>query len=495
MSLRYLAVFTVCALYVGLLYSIPIDGLGLLIDSDSAWHLAAGDLIRETGKIPLHDTWSFTASGYRWYNISWIWDIGVSYVHEHLGWYGQVALATVLTGLTYSIVFYHCWQRSNHFVAAFLITSLTLLSGVILVRPFLVSNLFTVGCLFLFYCIYTRRLRDKWLWILPVIMSAWVNFHGGFIILLVIAFAYLMEDLVTKNIVRVRTLFVVGVGCAFATVLNPEGIFLAEAIWRTLGGEFSHMIVNEWEPLQFKINHVNIWLYFIIVAYFCFYRCKNLKISIAETLLLAVGLVMTLMSVRNLTFVTLAAAPVLATSLAGLFPEIKKTESNPREQWFNSMCLRLNRPSIAVAGMILALLATISLFTPAVARQYPIYGQEIYTNVVDTANWVRKNYPNQHFLTDYDIGGPLVYAARGNPQVFVDGRAETAYPQEVLKDYIKFSKRASDRETIMKKYHMIGAIVHDNKAKHFLRDEPNWKLQFSKNDVSVFIYKPVLRGE
>ncbi|HVZ28134.1 MAG TPA: hypothetical protein VG798_05710, partial [Rhizomicrobium sp.] len=33
----------------------------LLGHYDLGWHLAAGDLIRRNGHIPLHDPWSFTA--------------------------------------------------------------------------------------------------------------------------------------------------------------------------------------------------------------------------------------------------------------------------------------------------------------------------------------------------------------------------------------------------------------------------------------------------
>ena len=50
---------------------------------DLGWHLAAGDLIRERGHIPVQDPWSFTSGGSQWYNLSWLWDVIASVLFQY----------------------------------------------------------------------------------------------------------------------------------------------------------------------------------------------------------------------------------------------------------------------------------------------------------------------------------------------------------------------------------------------------------------------------
>src|SRR5262245_1389117 len=56
----------------------------LLADPDVPWHIAAGDLIRASG-LAQRDPWSFTAGNQPWYNISWLWDVGLSWLYHALG--------------------------------------------------------------------------------------------------------------------------------------------------------------------------------------------------------------------------------------------------------------------------------------------------------------------------------------------------------------------------------------------------------------------------
>src|SRR5215472_4528920 len=60
-----------------------LNGPLLLAHYDLGWHLAAGDLIRERGNIPLQDPWSFTLEDKRWYNLSWLWDVIASVIFQY----------------------------------------------------------------------------------------------------------------------------------------------------------------------------------------------------------------------------------------------------------------------------------------------------------------------------------------------------------------------------------------------------------------------------
>ena len=74
---------------------------------DLGWHLAAGDLIRDQGSIPLHDPWSFTSEGRQWYNLSWLWDVIASVLFQYSKFSGltlfTVACGAVIVGYLTSI--------------------------------------------------------------------------------------------------------------------------------------------------------------------------------------------------------------------------------------------------------------------------------------------------------------------------------------------------------------------------------------------------------
>ena len=55
----------------------------LFFHFDLGWHLAAGDLIRESASVPFQDPWSFTLADKQWYNLSWLWDALASIVFQH----------------------------------------------------------------------------------------------------------------------------------------------------------------------------------------------------------------------------------------------------------------------------------------------------------------------------------------------------------------------------------------------------------------------------
>ena len=62
----------------------------LLGHYDLGWHLAAGDLIREQGNIPLQDPWSFTSAARQWYNLSWLWDVIASVLFQYAKFSGLI---------------------------------------------------------------------------------------------------------------------------------------------------------------------------------------------------------------------------------------------------------------------------------------------------------------------------------------------------------------------------------------------------------------------
>src|SRR5581483_8031080 len=89
-----------CAYY---LLNVPL----MLDHYDLGWHLAAGDLIRSQGSIPVQDPWSFTHGDKQWFNLSWLWDVIASVVLQYTGFGGlvlfSIACGAIIVGYLTSI--------------------------------------------------------------------------------------------------------------------------------------------------------------------------------------------------------------------------------------------------------------------------------------------------------------------------------------------------------------------------------------------------------
>ena len=60
------------------------------------------------------------------------------------------------------------------------------------------------------------------------------------------------------------------------------------------------------------------------------------------------------------------------------------------------------------------------------------------------ARYLQTHFPHARLLNHWNVGGILIFFTRGSVPVFVDGRAATAYPDDLLRDYFKLV-RIGDR--------------------------------------------------
>src|SRR5215510_16377384 len=60
-----------CCLLI-ILFLLVNNSSRLLLDSDTGWHIRAGELILETGAIPRSDPFSHTMGGREWFAWEWL---------------------------------------------------------------------------------------------------------------------------------------------------------------------------------------------------------------------------------------------------------------------------------------------------------------------------------------------------------------------------------------------------------------------------------------
>jgi hypothetical protein len=468
-------------------------------DPDTAWHLAAGDLIRAHG-LPVHDSWSFTAAEQIWYNLSWLFDACASALVS-LGGLPALYTATLVV-FAGSIAFMADYSvrrgASPAAVGLMLFPTIFIVYIGVLARPNMVSVVFSIA----FYCLlYRYRIHGNFmeLLLLPVLMVLWVNMHGGFLLAFLLIGLFLCEACVypaqdaepgmdaviatfihrwrnDKNFRGILSLpllitfwmahnrgwilflpvaaLTLLLGCADGSPRARKGLQLTAIMALCLGatlinpygfgvfyGAFATLntsfaqYVMEWKPIE--IGHNIPFTVWLLIA-LCIGSFTDKRIAFVDRLLGVAMIVLSLSSVRHSLITALLLMPYLTLSLTSLLREsrIGKTLQRSEAVFIADM----QHKSLRVVTACMVLCAITVIYTPWLRDHHlatPIgFPTDSYPSV--EAQYILDHYPQKRFLNHYDLGGYLVYLWRGKQKDFVDGRASSLFSEALLKDYADF---------------------------------------------------------
>ncbi|MEI7669791.1 MAG: hypothetical protein WCJ33_06895 [Pseudomonadota bacterium] len=458
----------------------------ILHDPDTAWHLATGNLIRATGNIPKHDDWSFNTLFDVWYNLSWLFDLALSYLFD-FGGLPAIYFFTVLIFASQVILMTdNCLKRGASFssILIIILPVASIISLGLLARPNMLSALFTI----LFYLILTNA-RDfnkpRLLAILPILMALWVNLHGGFLLAFPIMGFFLIEAWWEKRNVTIYLLLIAF--CLLATLLNPYGYSIYYGAYRTISADFSKYL-NEWKPVD--IGH-NIPMASLIFLMLCFGNINDKKVKIVDRFLAISMTMLSLTSVRHAVIASLLLMPYLSLRItevvthsrfAAIFGKIDVVLANDMQK---------KDIKILALIMLIAVCGLLSFPNPRDELLKEPIGFEKKNFPIKEAEFIAKNYPNLRFFNHYNIGGYLVYLWQGKVKVFVDGRANSLYSDDLLRDYQEFVEARGYghlAELIALQYRIDGLIIPNSLEDTGLwNSNPAWKVVYRGEAATVYL--------
>lgn len=383
-----------------------------LNDADTGWHIAAGYYYRSKG-YSLVDPFSFTTANFHWLNISWLWDEFFSWIDGEGGLYAVALTSAIIAAFMLVFIFRSSIQRSG-LIESFiilLIGSFSLMPG-FLARPHLLAMLL----IFMFYH-YTVRYR---LWLLPIITLALVNIHGSFIAVFSILGAFCLEALMRKDIGRFFKLFAVGIACALVSLLNPLGAGVYEAAERTLGGGLQKYI-EEWQGFVK-------WQYLVYPVIASLLMLTDIKKQRrADLVIFFVWLTAGISAVRYMEIFALLTIPLVSKALH--HRKFLNRLSESFEKDFSKSWLTEIFSLVAIAAVVV--LYAIPKQLEFDASKYP----------VDETKYITEHFPHARVFNYYNAGGYIAYKTGGKVKTFIDGRAETAYPQAVVANFESFMNK------------------------------------------------------
>jgi hypothetical protein len=448
----------------------------LLGHNDLGWHLAAGDLIRDRGNIPFQDPWSFTLGDKQWYNLSWLWDVIASVIFQYTKFSGLIlfvaACGAVIVGYLTSV----CLSSG----ASATSVCLSVLSACLFYPAFATApNMYLAASpntSTMLFCVifYAECLKRTRCFLLPVMMVLWVNLHGGFLLGFLIVGIFCGAALLRRDWANFKIYSFAGAGCLVAIFINPFGWQIYDGLTATLG-HFVQAYITEWRSYFRNItvpgSIPGIMYILIFIAFELRFRGSH-AIPLESRLLSWLFLFLGLYEFRYMSFFFIFSTVPLALHIDRLLPK----------QLHNFDVQR----SLLVAGIIgaCALPLTFWQIEPALGLPQMISEQD--------ALYIQRHFSHARLLNHWNVGGLLIFRTQGAVPVFVDGRAATAYPDDLLRDYFKLVELEINEtawDAVLEKYQIDAVLwvkAHEQ-LRRFLVDKRGWKEEYAGLYESIYV--------
>ncbi len=263
-----------------------------------------------------------------------------------------------------------------------------------------------------------------------------------------------------------------GVGCFLAIFINPIGWHIYDGVVATLG-HFVQAYITEWlscfENISMPGSIPGIMYILIFVGLELRYRGRcPLESRLLSWLFLFLGLY----QFRYMSFFFIFSTVPLALHLDRLLPK--------------QLNISEIQKSLLAAGIIGAgaLPLTFMRTEPALGFAEMISEQD--------ARYLQTHFPHARLLNHWNLGGILIFFTRGAIPVFVDGRAATAYPDTLLRDYFKLPESKIDEaawDAVLEKYRIDTVLwvkAHEE-LRRFLVGKRGWKEEYSGLYESIYV--------
>jgi hypothetical protein len=319
--------------------------------------------------------------------------------------------------------------------------------------------------------------RARW-FLLPPMMVLWANLHGGFLLGFFIVGVFCAVALLRRDWANFKGYGFAGVGCFAAIFVNPLGWHIYDGVAATLGN-FAQDHITEWMSyysnmsMPGSIPGIIYMLIFVALELVDLRRGGSCAIPLESRLLSWLFLFLGIYQFRYMAFFFLFSCVPLSLHLDRLMPR------------------RLNefevQKSLLAAGIIgaCALPWTYMRVEPDLGLAQMLSEQD--------AQYLRAHFSHARLLNHWNVGGLLIFRTRGTVPVFVDGRAATAYPEELLRDYFKLSDRLEVDEAAwdaaLAKYKIDAVLwvrAHEE-LRRFLVGKRGWKEQYSGLYETIYV--------
>ncbi len=455
------------------------DGLPVLADPDSHWHIAVGNWIFAHRAVPVVDTFSFTFNGAPWIAKEWLSQLLLALAFESAGWAGVVVLSAAALAVGFALMLRLLLRDLNPLPALlFVAAAIIMMAPHFLARPhalvFPVTLLWVAG---LVRAVEERRAPEP---VLLLAMLLWANLHGGFTLGLMLAAAFALDALVgARDATERKSLFFAwakfGVAAGLVACITPygaESILVTSRIF-SLGDALN--MISEWRSPDFQ-NQPMQEIVVLVALYLVLARGVRLPLI---RLLIVLGLVhLYLRHARNAELLATLAPLVIAPLLALQFPAVRRDANAPGR--FAALAQPAGPGALSLAlvvGLLYSgVLVRLGEVTPPGA-----------TMPHAALDWARgAGLANRPVFNHYNYGGYLI---RAGVPTYIDGRGEL-YSGEFIKQFNHAQNLRGDvkLDELLDRHGVEWTfLTRDAPANKLLARLPGWRQAYSDDDATIFV--------
>jgi hypothetical protein len=386
-------------------------------DPDLWWHLASGQWISQHHAIPHADPFSIYGAGKFWAAYSWLFEVIVFQFFQKWGLVGVAAFTAGMVTLIVAAVYRTIQSLLSDFVLAAFFTMAVMycLFHFFAPRPWLFTILFFI--LEFDILIKARRSgRKRGLFLLPLLFALWANVHIEFVTGLLVLGLATIEPMVERwwpskqTALRSRVLWPVLITSVAATLVNPYGWRIYQVAYQLVAMPGATSYVAEMNAIPFRTpNDFDL----LFLAFFCVGALAwTRRIPFFEVAVLALAVTVSFRTARELWFLAVVAAVILASVLPTKQQALRKLPA------FALPCIVV-ASGAALWGIGICMHVDNAQLRDDVADQMPV-------NAVAA---IKNGYYRGPLFNSYNWGGYLIWDL-GMP-VSVDGRANV-YGDELI---------------------------------------------------------------
>lgn len=393
-----------------------MDGTG---DPDFWWHVMYGKWMMDHGAIPKYDFISWTFDGAPYLLTQWLGQLLIGSVYYSAG---TVGTSLLTLGAVLTVVLGAWLVASNNMRPGLMPAMVALSTTTTFWSTYARPQMFGFACMILLVWIVEQARKRGWdkttLFIAALLMIAWVNLHGSYVVGLLyiglVGAARSTGQLMSQGTARdvwkeARPWLVAVVVAAVATLLNPTGasawLYVVEiaGLQSTTTG-----IIMEWAPTSFGSGVGSTYIILMISGLLAMVVSR--RKTTTEDIVLVVGIsVFGMLMARQAFYATLMLVPLIAryvdeTSFADLIHD-KVADKLPM--------------ALAGVAVLVCMGAGVALNQQRAAGLEMWKGRIFPVGAVD---FMRKERVEGRLFNEVTSGGYLAY--HSGQKVFVDGRLD-----------------------------------------------------------------------
>jgi hypothetical protein len=393
-------------------------------DPDLWGHVRFGQDIINHGSIASHDPYSFT-SDRPWVNHEWLSEVLMAAAYRVGGATGLVVLKTIVVVAALVIVSLAlrrvAWRPVDHDALVGLAVLATLPRTHHL-RPQVFSVLLAAVLLFLLTA--ADRGSKRALFAVPVVMIAWTNLHGGWLVGLAVLSIWIVVRLIQRRPEGLKRRWLVGLWLASiaATLVNPYGTGLWTFLRETVG--LSRPGIFDWLPLLELPSLLIISAAMVAVTAVVALAKAGRGADPAYVLIVVALAVGTLRIGRIDAFFALAVVMLLG-------PYLGRTRA---ARWDAP---RRAAPPAARRALVLGVTLAMGIATATAARSnlrcIDVSGEP----EPEATTFIARHAPRANVLTFFGWGEYALWQLGPGVKISMDGRRETVYSDRLFQDHVR----------------------------------------------------------